>query len=692
MKNINFKLLLPFVLAALFTGYLLLNNSMAESSENMNMTEGKMAEKTKEQSKATIWSCSMHPQIQMPKPGKCPICGMTLIPVSDSAGDEKAGPREYTMSEAAKKLAEVVTEPVKRKFVDAQVRMVGKVDFDETRVGYITAWIPGRLDKLYVDYTGVPVKKGDHMVSLYSPELLAAQEELLQAVKSVRNLKSGKSKYIESMARNTLRSAREKLRLWGLNPRQTKKIEESNRPSDHLTIYAPMSGIVIHKNAFEGMYVKTGTRIYTIADLSRLWVQLDAYESDLMWVRYGQKVEFTSEAYPGEVFKGRISFIDPVLNAKTRTVKVRVNMDNPDGKLKPEMFVRAVVHANVAKGGRVMDSELAGKWICPMHPDFLSDKPGKCDICGMTLRKTESLGYVKEDTKKLAPLVVPVSAVLKTGKRAVVYVSVPNRKMPTYEGREINLGPRTGDYYLVRSGLAEGEMVVTNGNFKIDSALQIMAKPSMMSPEGGVPMKGHAGMSGMGGAKMKKGQKMSEMSGKGKEPEHDHKGHQHDAGPKEAKGEDPFAKVPAPFQKQVTGLLKSYLKVQELLVKDDANGTSGASGKLMETLKAMDMKLLKGPFHNEWMKLSEGLKEGIETLMTKKEDIQAQRAAFALVSEDISGILERFGFAGESKLFRISCPMAFDGRGANWIQEGKETRNPYLGTAMPGCGEMMKEY
>ena len=212
----------------------------------------------------------------------------------------------------------------------------------------------------------------------------------------------------------------------------------------------------------------------------------------MVWIRYGQEVEFETEAYPGEVFTGTISFIDPVLDAKTRTVKLRVNVENPDGKLKPEMFVRAVVRAKVAQGGRVMDEAMAGKWICPMHPGVVKDEVGSCDICGMDLVTTESLGYVKVDTPKEAPLVIPASAPLITGKRAVVYVQLPERETPTYEGREVVLGPRAGDYYIVKSGLDEGEVVVTSGNFKIDSALQIRARPSMMSPKAEkAPVRGH---------------------------------------------------------------------------------------------------------------------------------------------------------------------------------------------------------
>jgi len=431
---------------------------------------------------ATVWTCSMHPRIRQPKPGKCPLCFMDLIPVTGDTG--QIGERQISFSENALKLMEIRTTPVERKFVEAEIRMVGKIDYDETRVKYITAWTPGRIDRLYVDYTGITVSKGDHMVYLYSPDLLSAQAELIQAVKSAGNIKTDSSELINRSILATRAAAREKLRLLGLTAEQISDIEKTGKPVDHLTIYAPIGGVVIDKNATEGMYVQTGTRIYTIADLSQLWVKLDAYESDMMWIRYGQEVEFGAEAYPGEVFKGRITFIDPILNAKTRTVKLRVNVDNPDGRLKPGMFVRAVVRAKVAGAGRVMDTAMARKWICPMHREIVKESAGDCDICQMPLETAESLGYVTVDATGEAPLVIPASAPLITGKRAVVYVQVPGADKPTYEGREVVLGPRASEYYIVESGLAEGEIVVTNGNFKIDSALQIQAKPSMMSEAG----------------------------------------------------------------------------------------------------------------------------------------------------------------------------------------------------------------
>jgi Cu(I)/Ag(I) efflux system membrane fusion protein len=424
------------------------------------------------------WTCSMHPQIRQPKRGKCPICFMDLIPASSEEMD--VGERQIAFSDAAVKLMELETTPVQRTFVEAEIRMVGKVDYDETRVKNITAWVPGRIDRLYVDFTGITVSKGDHMVDLYSPELLSAQAELLQALRAAGSVKTATSELVTRSTLATLEAARDKLRLLGLTREQIKNIEDSGQPVTHITIYSPMGGVVIHKNATEGLYVNTGTPIYRVADLSHLWVKLDAYESDLSWLRYGQKVEFTTEAYPGDMFDGTISFIDPVLNDKTRTVKLRINVDNAAGKLKPGMFVRATVRSRVAQGGRIMSPDMAGKWVCPMHPAVIKTQAGTCDVCGMDLVTTESLGYVV-DTPTEAPLVIPASSPLVTGTRAVVYVQLTNEPKPTFEGRQVVLGPRAGDFYLVKDGLVEGERVVTNGSFKIDSALQIQAKPSMMS-------------------------------------------------------------------------------------------------------------------------------------------------------------------------------------------------------------------
>ncbi len=431
---------------------------------------------------AQIWTCSMHPQIRLPKPGQCPICAMDLIPVPAKSDDEDLGPRQLALSETAQQLAALQVAPVVRRPVQVETRMVGKITYDETRLKYITAWVPGRIDRLYVDYTGVEVRPGDHMVYLYSPELLAAQQELIQALEGAEVLGPD--------GRATVSAARDRLELWGLTPDQIAAIEQSRRPSDHLTMYAPVGGTVVAKHVNEGAYVHTGTRIYTVADLDRVWLELAAYESDLPWIHYGQEVRFTTEAHPGETFSGRISFIAPFLDERSRTVAVRVDVDNTRGWLKPGLFVRAVVYAQVTAHGRAAVPSLAGKWISPMHPEIVRDEPGACPVCGMDLRPAESLGLAGPSEAGREPLVVPAGAVLRTGERAVVYVAVAGRP-GVYEGREVVLGPRAGDFYVVREGLAAGEEVVVEGNFKIDSALQILARPSMMNPEGGVPAPVH---------------------------------------------------------------------------------------------------------------------------------------------------------------------------------------------------------
>ena len=622
-----------------------------------------------------FWTCAMHPQIQLPGPGQCPLCGMDLVPVTSDAGGQEVGPREIRMSPAAMKLAEIQTAPVERKYVENEIRMVGKVEYDETRLSYITAWVPGRLDRLYVDYTGVSVTKGDHMVYLYSPELLAAQEELIQALVTVKNLEDSDMSLIKDRASNTVETVREKLRLWGLTAEQISAIEQNEKPDDHLTIFAPSSGVVIHKNALEGMYVDVGTQIYTIADLTRIWVKLDAYESDLSWIRYGQDVEFVTEAYPGEKFTGTIAFIDPVLNEKTRTVKVRVNVPNPDGRLKPGMFIRAIVRSKTTAGGKVVDASLAGKWIGPMHPEIIKDEPGLCDICGMALVSTESLGYeYLDEAAEQAPLVIPASAPLITGKRSVVYIKVTG-KQNVFEGREIVLGPRAGDYYLVREGLSEGELVVVNGNFKIDSAMQILAKPSMMNPEGGGPAPGH-----QHGDDSTPAQKAAPMDTGGGE-------HSDHSSMEEPMKMDMPMEIPSGFKKQLTRFYQSYLDITEALANDDSVSAQTAANETMTALEAIDMKLLDGRAHMEWMKHRSQFKQAGK--LFESADIEEIRKGLIEFSARLSDTMELFGFSGSEDLYVLRCPMADDGNGAIWLQRDKTTRNPFYGQKMLTCGSVI---
>jgi Cu(I)/Ag(I) efflux system membrane fusion protein len=579
-----------------------------------------------------VWTCSMHPQIKLPEPGACPLCGMDLIPLDVDAGGGE--PRVLELSEAAAALAEVETSPVQRRPVSREVRMVGVIDYDETRFHYITAWISGRLDRLFVDYTGTRVRKDDHLVEIYSPELLSAQQELLQALESRRRLRESDSKLLRNTADSTVASAREKLRLWGLGADQIAAIEERGAISEHVTLRAPFGGVVVHKNKNQGEYVRTGERIYAIADLSHLWVKLDAHESDLSWVRYGQTVRFETEAYPGVPFEARVVFIDPVLTARTRTVKVRLNIENKSGRLKPGMFVRAVLNAPVHSQGLSMDPTLAGKWICPMHNEVIHDEQGTCEVCQMALVRAETL-YPASTAITEVPLVVPAEAVLWTGVRSLVYVRRPG-KAHAFEGREITLGTRAGSFYVVLDGLSEGDLVVTRGAFKIDSALQIEARPSMMLPA-------------------------------------------------ETPPEPVRQEVLPAFVEELGGVFGAYLRAQSALAGDDLRRARQAFAELPPALSSVKVAL-SGSAQVAWIGLLKRLRDATAAA-ADAGDIAAIRAAFAPLSATVLELELVFGHP-DGDLREVFCSMAQEGKGASWLQEGKAVRNPFYGASMLACGEV----
>jgi Cu(I)/Ag(I) efflux system membrane fusion protein len=604
-------------------------------------------------SEATVWTCSMHPQIKLPKSGKCPICFMDLIPL-ETGTDDDLGPRQLRLSEAARQLADIQTTPAVRAFAEAEVRMVGKVAYDEAKVAYITAWFPGRLDRLFADFTGIMVNKGDHLARIYSPELVAAQEELIQANRAVIALAKTSSPVLRSTAQQTRDAVRDKLRLWGLTASQIEHIETTHETSDHLTIYSPIGGVVVHKDAKEGMYVSTGTRIYTIADLTKLWVMFEAYESDLPWLRFGQRLEFESPSFPGERFEAFISFIDPLVDPKTRTVRVRAVVENEDKKLKPDMFVRGVVKSRIDGEGNIIDEYLADKWISPMHPEIVKDRPGQCDVCGMDLVPAKTLGFVgTEPDRAAAPLLIPVSAPMITGKRAVAYVEIPNEDGPLFEGREIELGPPAGDFYVVKSGIEEGELVVLNGAFKIDSELQLQAKPSMMSPTGGGT--------------------------------HDHGGtapHGADDKPRVDRLED-SAKV----TEALVPVYDAYFVIQMALAKDDLAGAKQGGKALGAATGKVDMSVFSRAGHARWTDLARKFSKEAAKI-SGAGDIEAARDGFYYVSTAAIEMQRAFGHTGGKNFYLTHCPMAREGGGAWWLQTADIVWNSFYGASMLRCGSI----
>ncbi|MDX9883999.1 MAG: efflux RND transporter periplasmic adaptor subunit, partial [Prolixibacteraceae bacterium] len=395
-SNTYIKTGLP-VIAGLLLGWLLFHHSEPEQKK-----QGTEVHKHDE-SKKTIWTCAMHPQIRKEEPGDCPICGMELIPLegSDAQIDEQA----IGMSESAMKLAEVQTSMVTRGSASKEVRLYGKIQVDERLLQSQTAHVPGRIEQLMVNVTGEQVRKGQLLARIYSPELVTAQKELLESL-------SLKDKYP-----NLLEAAREKLRNWKLSDKQISEIEQSGKVTSTFDIFANTSGVVVSRKVSEGDYVTRGAVLLDVADLSGVWGVFDAYESDLPWVSLHQQVDFTTQSIPGKTFSGKVTFIDPVIDPAKRIARVRVELNNPGMQLKPEMFINGIIHSNLKGGSN--------------------------------------------------DLVIPQSAVLWTGTRSAVYVKIPDSEHPSFKLREITLGAAMKDTYIVPEGMEEGEEIVTNGDISV---------------------------------------------------------------------------------------------------------------------------------------------------------------------------------------------------------------------------------
>ena len=425
-----------------------------------------------------IWTCSMHPQVRLPRPGKCPICSMPLIPskpVARSASTNENSGSMLELSDHARAMASVETVLVQRRKMSREIRAVGKVQFNETALANITTRVEGYVERLFVDYTGIEVKAGDHLVEIYSPDLLVAQQELLIALDSQRNA-------------SIVESAKRKLLLWGLTQEQVDDLVRDRKVSDRITLFSPIQGTVTEKMVVEKAMVKPGEMLYRLANLESVWVYLDLYESKLPWEQYGQMVETKSEALPAQSFSGRVWFISPVLNEETRTVKVLLNINNAERKLKPGMYVSAVIRAGLLADGKPAPTGVEGQWNCPMHPLVVLPQGGECPVCKMKLVQIPGTpAGAKSEVEQLL-LAVPVTAVLDSGVRKLVYVE---RSQGQFAPVEIVTGPRTDDSYPVLRGLSEGDKVVTRGGFLLDSQFQIRGLPSLFYKEGQAAVAGH---------------------------------------------------------------------------------------------------------------------------------------------------------------------------------------------------------
>ena len=547
----------------------------------------------------TIWTCAMHPQIKLNEPGDCPICGMDLITLAQS-GSTSVDPAMIHLSKEAAQLANVMTSFVTREKAVKEVRLYGKVQADERLLQSQVAHIPGRIEKLLVNFTGEQVKEGQKLAEIYSPELITAQQELLETSKT------------KELQPELYEASREKLRLWKLTVDQIETIEKSGQIKSTIDVVSNTNGVVMARMVNSGDYVSQGTALFKIADLSKVWILFDAYESDIQFLRKGEKISFTLQALPGKEYKGNIVFVDPVIDPITRVAKVRVETANTSGNFKPEMFATGTVSSNLAEYGN--------------------------------------------------SVVIPRSAVLWTGKRSLVYVKQPETEEALFKMREVELGPMLGESYVVTDGLNEGEEIVTSGTFSVDAAAQLEGKPSMMNTSGGKVSTGHDH-----GAMTNQGTDMPEGS------------------QKESTGKIEKINVNMDFIMQLNNVYDSYIDLKNDLVKSDPGKAGQTSKKVKEALAMVDMKLLIGDDHTKWMDISKNLNKQTDAII-KSDKVEVQRLAFSGLSDQLYLAIKSFGLMGKTLYYQY-CPMFNNNKGAFWISETEEIRNPYYGNDMLTCGE-----
>lgn len=423
---------------------------------------------------------------------------------------------------------------------------------------------------------GQTVQKGQKLASLYSPELLTAQRELLEALK------------IKQMNPQFYQAAREKLQLWKLTDAQIDQIEQSKQLITSFEILADVGGVVTNRLVSEGDYVGTGAPLFEVANLGSVWVVLDAYESDMPWIKVGAKVQFTVPSLPGENFSATVEFVDPLLNAATRSVAVRASTTNRGGMLKPEMFVDARLKAKINYSGK-------------------------------------------------QALALPKTAVLWTGKRSVVYVKAPDAAQPTFERREVVLGPRLDEFYLIEKGLQANEEVVVNGVFAVDGSAQLSGNYSMMAPPANQALE-----------------------------------------------------VPQAFQQQLSKAAKQYLLLKDAFVASDAKAAQQQAAELLKSLQGIEQKQLGNNALDRWKTLYPAINQATSAI-GQATDLAVQRQGFSVLSDHLLEAMELFG-TDMGVAYKQFCPMVFGNKGGYWLSDSKEIRNPYFGDQMLNCGEVKKTY
>ena len=547
-----------------------------------------------ENSKNQQWTCSMHPQIMQPEAGDCPLCGMDLIPAA--AGADGLSTDQFKLTKNAMALANVQTSIIgKHTPKNASLKLSGAIVENETKNATQVSYFSGRIEKLHINFTGEKVHQGQLLATIYSPELFAAQQELITAASTKESQPA------------LYKAVRNKLKLWKLTEKQINKIETSGKVLENFPVYATISGTVSKMLVAQGDYIKQGQPLLKIANLNTVWANFDIYENQINLFKKGQNIEISTNAHPNKKINGKVSFINPVLNTQTRTVTLRAVLNNKSAFFKPGMFVKGQV--TLAKKGN----------------------------------------------KK--PLTIPASAVLWTGKRAVVYVKTKPSE-PIFEMREVSLGNRQGENYEISEGLKSGDEIVTNGTFTVDAAAQLQGKKSMMNKDGGEVMTGHEGHSNV---KTTSNNTVSSAVNK-------------------------RVKVSTKFQKQLKVVFENYITLKNTLVNDNAKTANIAANTMLKNISKVDMKLLvNNTTHTLWMDIEKALKISTHKI-ANTNNIKTQRELFITLSKSMTKAVEIFGV--NKKIYQQFCPMANSDKGAFWLSTEKNIKNPYFGEAMLQCGSV----
>ena len=572
IMNKNILYISIAVVVGLLAGYLIFGGSGNDSLPNKDNPNRSEGHDHFGETAEEMWTCSMHPQIMQPEPGDCPICGMDLIPAASSA--EGLAMNEIKMTKNAMALANIQTTVVGSSAAekDGTISLSGKITQNRDETATQPAHFDGRVEKLFVRSLGEKVKMGQRVATVYSPSLTAAQQELITAYR------------IKESQPQLYTAVRNKFKNWKIHGDVLDNIERTGKVVEQFPIYSHVSGVVTDITVNEGAHIMDGAPIFKVSNLNSVWAEFDAYENQIAQFKKGQNIKIVSNAYPNKTFDASISFIDPVLNTQTRTVTVRAVLKNDEGIFKPGMFVT-----------------------------------------GKIQRKSEG------SSEQLS---IPASAVLWTGERSLVYVKT-NPNEPVFEMREVVLGQRNGDTFVVTSGLQDADEIVTNGTFTVDAAAQLQGKKSMMGQGSGEDDKP---MSQMRMVLSKNTQ-------------------------------DAFRKSILP-----------YLDMKDAFVDGDAK-------KVAVFAKATSEKLATLP-ESELGKMEKSHVSKIKKMLTaisKNNDIENQRSHFVVLNQNMVPMVMNIDDIAP-KVFIQKCPMANNNEGAFWISADEEIRNPYYGEQMMTCG------